>query len=416
MEYVLIEIFKNRLKCDYETHLNHDDFQKSSSNLKISYDSGEKKSDYQIIPSGLLFETGITPNWKPNIKQNLEGNWVFFANEASLLGCDVFSMAFWLLSRYEEHQTFEGDKFGRFTSKDALLGGHPALKMPILDIVVAQLAKELKIEMEAHFDVYPTLDIDMGFYYYGKSWARKAAILFRKIRKKPVLNYGLSYKEDPYYTLDYEKNIFKKYNQKNVRYFFLSGQYGKYDKNINLDYAPMSEWVFEAGKYSEVGLHPSYVSNVQPNKINIEKQKLEKSLGKKINRSRQHYLKIKFSEKKESENTYFQLLKYGIVHDYSMGFSDEIGFRAGTARSFAWYNFNKETATTLIVHPFCMMDVTLKNYLKLNETEIIESINEMKSTLKQYNLPFCFIFHNESLSDAGDWIGWRKYFELCLEN
>lgn len=416
MEYVLIEIFKNRLKCDYETHLNHDDFQKSAANFKISYVSGEKKSDYQILPSGLLDETGIQGNLKPKIDQNSAGNWVLFGNPASWLGCDMFSMAFWLLTRYEEYQAFEGDKFGRFTAKDALLAGHAALKLPILDILVNQMAKELNIEVESQFEVFPTLDIDMGFYYHGKSLARKAVILFRKFRKKSVLNYGLTYKEDPYYTLDYEKRIFKKYNQKNVRYFFLSGQHSKYDKNISLDYAPMSEWVFEAGKYAEVGLHPSYVSNVLPKRIKLEKEKLEKSLGKKINRSRQHYLKIKFSEKKESDNTYCHLLKNGIVHDYSMGFADDIGFRAGTARSFAWYNFSKETKTALIVHPFCMMDVTLKNYLKLNKSEIIANIIELKSTLKHYNLPFCFIFHNESLSDAGDWIGWRKYFELCLEN
>ena len=98
-----------------------------------------------------------------------------------------------------------------------------------------------------------------------------------------------------------------------------------------------------------------------------------------------------------------------------MGFAGGIGFRAGTAHSFIFYNLKNETGTNLVVHPFCMMDVSLKNYLHLDCTQAIKTIGFLKDICRTEKAPFCFIFHNESVSDKGEWMGWKNVFETCLK-
>lgn len=414
-DYIFNEVFKHRAGSDYILYTDLDSFRASPESVKISYTTHNVEGTSWIYACGLLDETGINDSFKASTGKDKEDNFVLFPKEGSLTECDVFSMAFWLFSRYEEHQPFKADKFGRFSAKNSLLHAAGALEVPVLDIVLTRFFKTLGLEIKASFEVFPTLDIDMGFYYHGKGILRKAAIRLRNLLKTPTVNFGKSYKEDPYYTFPYEKEIFKQYQQKNVRYFFLSGSYGKYDKNISFQFEPMRKWVFEASKFAEVGLHPSFQSNHNKRFLADEKKQLEKALGHKADRSRQHFLILKFSAEKEKNNTYFNLLNNGIIHDYSMGFADATGFRAGTSKSFRWYNFVTEKTTALVVHPFCLMDVTLKNYLGLNIENARQHIVELKLVLQKHQLPFCFIFHNESLSECGEWKNWRQLFELCLQ-
>lgn len=414
-DYIFNEVFRHRAGTDYILYTDLALFRHSSESLKIAYTPDSVEGTLWIHASDLLDETGIHSLFKPSAGLDKEGNFVLFPKEGSLTECDIFSMAFWLLSRYEEHQPFKADKFGRFTAKNSLLSAMEVLQIPVLDIVLTRFFKTLGFEVNASFQVFPTLDIDMGFYYHGKGMLRKATVRLRNMWRKPATNFGKNYKEDPYYTFPYEKEIFKQYNQKNVRYFFLSGSYGKYDKNISFQFEPMRKWAFEASKYAEVGLHPSYQSNQSKRLIADEKKQLEKVLGHKTDRSRQHFLILKFSAEKEKKNTYFNLLNNGIIHDYSMGFADATGFRAGTSKSFRWYNFATEKPTALVVHPFCLMDVTLKNYLGLSIENAQQAIIDLKNMLQKHKLPFCFIFHNESLSDCGEWKNWRQLFELCLQ-
>jgi hypothetical protein len=62
----------------------------------------------------------------------------------------------------------------------------------------------------------------------------------------------------------------------------------------------------------------------------------------------------------------------------------------------------------LIIHPFCIMDVTCKNYLNLSDTLSIEKGNKIKQQLEVIGGTFCFIFHNESVSNSFPWKNWKN--------
>ena len=64
-----------------------------------------------ITPAGLLAETGLSD--QNIIVSEYEGIPVFYPVEEGDLPFDPFSMAFYLVSRYEEYLPFKADKHGR---------------------------------------------------------------------------------------------------------------------------------------------------------------------------------------------------------------------------------------------------------------------------------------------------------------
>jgi hypothetical protein len=388
------------MELDYRLVREREKFLSATGTHKINY-SSEDLDGMRIIPAGLLFETGL-PTGLPESKGTSH---VPYSE-------DIFSFCFFCWSRMEEYLPFAGDEHGRFRAKNSIFSTGNLYSKPLLDIAIRHFANALKVPLRDRFGIYPTIDIDMGFRYAGKSFLRKLNSIARSgFSFKKVSDFLLAdnYQNDPYYTLEYEKKIL---HGTNARYFFLCGKYGSHDKNISLEYPPMAHWVEEAARYAEVGLHPSYASFGNIERIQSEKNYLESFINKPATRSRQHYLKMNFSM--DAGSTYNLLIHAGIEHDYSMGFPDDLGFRAGTACAFHWYDLAHEHATELKVHPFCAMDVTLKNYRGLDPALAKEKIIELKTLCREMGLPFCFIFHNESLSDAGPWKGWRAVFETAL--
>jgi hypothetical protein len=99
-----------------------------------------------------------------------------------------------------------------------------------------------------------------------------------------------------------------------------------------------------------------------------------------------------------------------------MGYASQLGFRAGTCTPFFWYDLQLEKQTHLKIHPFAVMDVTLKQYLQLNPDEAIVKIEELLLAIKLVDGTFCSLWHNESLSDFGKWKGWRVVYETMLKS
>ena len=79
-----------------------------------------------------------------------------------------------------------------------------------------------------------------------------------------------------------------------------------------------------------------------------EKSWLEEITGETISASRQHYLKLKLPV------TYQQLIKNGIEEDYTIGYHDAYGFRAGTCKPFLFFDVEKNETTKLRLFPFAV--------------------------------------------------------------
>jgi hypothetical protein len=140
-----------------------------------------------------------------------------------------------------------------------------------------------------------------------------------------------------------------------------------------------------------------------------ELSRLRTITGTEISCSRFHYIRLFFP------GTYSALAKIGIAEDYSMGFPDEPGFRAGIARPFRFYNIQEERQTDLKIIPFQVMDVTLMKYKGLNAVASENIINGLIDETRKAGGFFVSIWHNTSLLETPEGEEWRSLFEKTLK-
>ena len=114
--------------------------------------------------------------------------------------------------------------------------------------------------------------------------------------------------------------------------------------------------------------------------------------------------------------TYRRLIENDITDDYTMGYASDVGFRAGLCTPFYFYDLGNETTTKLKVHPFAVMDATLKYYMKVQPVDALSYIEPLIKEVKAVNGTFISLWHNESLSNMHPWTGWKDIYEKVVES
>jgi hypothetical protein len=215
--------------------------------------------------------------------------------------------------------------------------------------------------------------------------------------------------KDPFDVFDYIiENIEE--NKVETRFFFPVGDHSKYDKNPSWRNEEYQNLICRiSGKY-QVGLHPSYTAGGNGSLVNTEAFRLKSILGKEISLSRYHYLRLSMPR------SYDTIHNAGISEDYSMGYPDEPGFRAGIARPYFFYNVTEDKKTNLKIFPFQVMDGTLYDYKKLNPESSKEVILNLINETRKVGGLFISIWHNTSLLDNIERKGWREVFEHMICN
>jgi hypothetical protein len=79
-----------------------------------------------------------------------------------------------------------------------------------------------------------------------------------------------------------------------------------------------------------------------------------------------------------------------------MGFSDEPGFRAGTAYPFHYFNFFNVKQEVLVFMPFCIMDGAYAIHNKKNKQDVLTEVAEMAKEIKKSGGNFISVFHERS--------------------
>lgn len=386
---------------------------------KVSYTQQPVKDELFFYSRQLLFETGIS---EQNISVfDWEGNPVFFATgKTSVFPFDPFACGFYLISRYEEYLPHIRDSNDRFDAHNSLAYQHKFLDKPVINEWALMIRKKLEekypgIKFPArNYRFEPTIDIDNAYAYRQKGFMRtvggyaKALLNFDFDDMRMRTRVLAGFQRDPYDTYNYQLELQKKYTLKPV-YFFLVGDYGVNDKNLSTQNRRFRELIRHISDYADVGVHPSYGSNADPSRLPVEISRLKNILHREITRSRQHFLMLKFP------NTYRHLIERDITDDYSMGFANEIGFRASICTPFNFYDLDHESETSLRIHPFAAMDATLNLYMHLSPEEAVAKVKGLIEVTRKVNGVFTSLWHNETLSDEKQWKGWKKVYEEIVE-
>ena len=180
-------------------------------------------------------------------------------------------------------------------------------------------------------------------------------------------------------------------------------------RNLNTRNRIFRTLIKRLGDYAKIGIHPSYGTAEDPKQLEFEISSLSKAINKEVIRSRQHFLRLSLPD------TYRNLIEHDISHDYTMGYAYLPGFRAGICNSFNFFDLDMEIETHLRLHPFAVMDGTLKDYMELTPEQAIEQIKRLVEEVKKVNGTFISLWHNESLSNEKRWRGWLEVYEKLVE-
>jgi hypothetical protein len=202
----------------------------------------------------------------------------------------------------------------------------------------------------------------------------------------------LGKEQDPFDCYDFLIRTHKE-NKTNALYFFLLGDYGPNDKNHSSTDLRFQSLIKHVADYSQVGLHPSFGSNLRLKQLKKEVARLGNVTHRFITKSRQHFSILRFP------NTYKNLLQAGMTADYSLGYTNYNGFRASYCYPYRWYSMEIESASSLMLHPYCISEVTLEQDAIRKGTKPLKLALPIIEEVKKYGGELISIFHNHTFTD-----------------
>jgi hypothetical protein len=414
----LTDVFSERLhyvvQLVFKEHLDLDVFLTTDKSLflesalpKVAYTSNIELSNSILFiekKSNILFDNHISKE-DPNL----------LFQEADVLG-----KIFFLVSRYEEYivdknDNLSFDSHNRFRAFASINQKEGFLRKPIVNQWIIQIKNQLNEKfmglnlIPKSFQFIPTYDVDQAWSVRHKGLLRNIGGFLKELSQGQIkvafrrIFVLMNLQKDPEYTFDFLNQLDKKYNLK-PNYFWLLGDHSEHDKNIHWQNRSFQNLIRRISKTHLVGLHPSYLSNDNDESLTNEKYRFETITKHPLSISRQHYLKLSFPE------TYRRLIGLGVDVDYSMGYNDDVGFRAGLCTPFYWFDLLENKQTNLRVYPFAVMEITLKEYLKLDRQEALSCVKELIDEVKKVEGTFISLWHNSTLSDKDEWQGWRQVY------
>ena len=398
LKYVLDFCFADK-GFDYKIITRIDDW-KVEKYFRINYSSLDIPADISILPSEILFKKGVELN--PIISKS-ENN--FLINGIK----DDLGIIFWLISRYEEYGENNLDEHQRYISTNSAAAKLNFLHQPLADILCKEIWQRIGLDytiVKNGFELIPSFDIDVAWAYKNRKLTRNLGAAFKHGKIAERTKVWLGKEKDPYDTYDYIHDISTKVNR--IICFALLGDWSKYDKNIHWKNDNYQSLLRSLNTLGGMGIHPSYDSYLNAEKIEEEISRLEKIVGHEVVKSRQHFLRLNFP------STYENLIQCGIQRDFTMGYSDQVGFRAGTSFPYKFYNLRTDKISNLLVFPFAYMDSALKDQLKLSPSQSKDLINKLTNEVKEVGGIFMCVWHNSSINDKGEWQGWKDVLDYTV--
>ncbi len=411
LEYVFALVFNHELGIEYRITEDAVLF-KSHLEEKINYSTSIIGNELFIKSTTLLSEDFIDK--KELFVQVKHETKVLFPTDAFCdLGFDIFSAVFYMVSRYEEYLPFTGDEYGRFKAIDSIAFKNNFLQKPIVNswihILKTNIQKKFpSLEIKpSTFKAILTYDIDIAYKFKGRDFYRTLGSTAKDLvnfKWKNIFHRAqtlLNFKKDPWDVYEALSQLITKNKIPSI-FFFLLADKTTNDRNLSHDSLSMNRLINEVKSFSKIGIHPSFTTSSFPEKIKVEKERLEKISGQTISKSRQHYLKFSLPE------TYNTILASGITEDYSMAFPEMPGFRAGTCNPFYFYDLKNEKATNLKIYPATCMEATFKYYSKISpEKSLMEILNLLKE-VKKVEGTFISIWHNDNLGESKENKKWNS--------
>jgi hypothetical protein len=192
VNYIFQLFFGSLIKTQFSITTDESSFQ-AYTGPKLNYSlSASSTDELQIIPFGLLTETGIkvqsitVTEWN-NLK-------IFFSSNEGSIPFDIFSASFYLVSRYEEYLLHKPDEHNRFHHSYSLAFKNHFLNEPLINMWAEELKQIIQAKYpsisfsDKKFTFIPTVDIDVAYAHLGRTAAIALGSYFKALTKFQLKN------------------------------------------------------------------------------------------------------------------------------------------------------------------------------------------------------------------------------------
>ncbi|WP_292889977.1 hypothetical protein [Nonlabens sp.] len=384
-EYIFKHVFRRLMLHDFRCTSSVSEFV-SHSGVKFSYGPKPLGEELFIWSYGLLDEIGIDNH---DIEFHLwEELPIFFkAPERSDIPFDIFSAAFYLITRYEEYLPQVKDDLGRYSAKEstAVKGGF--ILMPLVDLWVRKLLILLNrnfdtsIKQELQLKTTVTIEVSSFFKYQGRGVIDNAIMLYGHIKRFKVrylwnqILVLLGLKMDPYNNYQYLIHSMRarwKHGRKTFKatehmiFFFHLGRYNLTDNGISHRSIKYREAIKEIGDYVDIGLR--YTFFCDDNEVKAQGKKFEQISNRPLSKTMAAYSKI------ATPGHYKRLVDLEKLEDYSMGYETMPGFRASTSHPFYFYDLDYEVQTPLLIYSYALHYKSISSNMLNGQKQIVQQL------------------------------------------
>ncbi len=158
----------------------------------------------------------------------------------------------------------------------------------------------------------------------------------------------------------------------------------------------------------DVGLHGSYLSHRDGDELARQKRSVEACSGRAVAGTRQHFLRFDVRE------TWTAQERAGFGYDSTLGYNEEVGFRAGIAAPFRPWDPERRAARSLIEVPLSVMDGALFRSLGLDASGAISRVRSHLERVEEVGGLAVLLWHPNAAAEALH-PGWWPCYVATLE-
>lgn len=315
------------------------------------------------------------------------------------------------LGRQEELESCEQDEHARFPASASIASANNFLRRPIVDEYGLAFEQVLSIAMPSWKPHRPPLrqKLSHDIEELGIPFSFRSAVghfLKRNSLSSCVRDFAsLASGAEPSYLLMLRQLCeISSERQLHSTMYWKAPTAGPFDTGYDLRNPKIGrviEWAKKRGV--EMGVHPSYATFGSREKLREEVSQCRAALNEPVVGGRQHYLRW-------SPQTWLDWESCDLAYDSSVGFAQEVGFRAGTCVPYLPWLFDLDRPAKLLEIPLLVMDGTLVMYMKLGVAESVAVISEMQARCAAVGGVFTLLWHNCSLLPP-----YRKFYPSIFD-
>lgn len=313
---------------------------------------------------------------------------------------DLALSALLTLTRWEEHLIEERDDHDRVPARLSDAHKHGYLQRPIVDEYGLALRQALRFLIPnwkpepPQFRANISHDVDN----IGLPFNFHSAVGHTVRRRRPLATArdfcSFLPGVNPTY-LEVIRNLVKLSLDRNLQpaVYWKGNSRGRQKKNYDPYHPKVRAMIGWLQKNDiELGVHPGYGTFRSPEKLRREVMKIRELIGARPMGGRQDYLRW-------SPDSWLDWENCGLAYDSTVGYADEIGFRAGTCVPYRPWLFKLNREANLIEMPLLVMDCTLTWYMQLAPEQIVTVVGACVNHCRAVGGTFTLLWHNDTMID-----------------